>query len=70
MALVAFIIGHSGTMLNKTLDHITAAFSTVHPRAEQAIAKMGIINLATYLNSRIHDFSLFKSMFDLLTDLA
>jgi hypothetical protein len=51
---IAFPIGHAGTTLTRTLDHLTAAFST--PAMDH--------------NARTHDYSLFYSLLDSLTDLA
>ncbi len=55
---IALSIGHAGTTLNKTLDHLTAAFSIVLPHVEQARASMGVTDPATHHNARIHDFNL------------
>jgi hypothetical protein len=38
MEFVAIPIGHAGTTLTRTLDHLTAAFSTVRPSADHANA--------------------------------
>ena len=35
VAFVAFPIGHAGTILKATLDHLTAAFATARPRVER-----------------------------------
>jgi len=67
---VAFPIGHAGTTLTKTLDHLTAAFSTVRPSVESSRANMGISSPATDHNAKTHDFVLFKSLLDSITDLT
>jgi len=67
---IAFPIGHAGTKLTKTLDHLTAAFSTVRPSLERTRASKGVANPATDHNARIHDYNIFKSLLVLLTDLA
>ncbi len=67
---VAFPIGHVGTTLTKTLDHRTAAFSTVRPSVERSRASRGVPNPATDHNAKAHDFTLFKSLLDSITDLA
>jgi hypothetical protein len=65
----AIPIGHTGTTLTKTLDNLTAAFSTVRPRADQASANMGTIQPAMDFNARSEDCHMFKSMLGALTDL-
>jgi len=67
---IAFPIGHASTTLTKTLDHLTATFSTVRSTVERTRASKGASNPATDHNARTHDYSLFKSLLDLLTDLA
>jgi hypothetical protein len=67
---VAFLIGHAGTTLTRTLDHLTAAFSTVRPSVERSGASRGISSPATDHNAKAHDFTLFKSLMDSITDLA
>jgi len=67
---VAIPIGHAGTSLTSTLEQLTAAFSTVRPRVDQAIAIRGRPQPITDSNARSHDYRLFKSMMDLLADLA
>jgi hypothetical protein len=63
-------IDHAGTTLTRTLDHLTAAFSIVRPTVERSRANRGAPSPATDHNAMIHDYSLFKSMFASLTDLA
>ncbi len=70
MEFVAFSIGHAGITLGKIIDRRTAAFSTVRSHVEQARASRGDIDPGTDHNIRIHDYNIFKSMMDLLTDLA
>ena len=68
---IAFPIGHAGTTLtNKTLDQLTAAFSTVRPHVERSRASRGATSPATNHNARTLDHTLFKSLLDSLTDLA
>jgi len=67
---IAFPIDHAGTTLNRTLDHLTAAFSTVRQTVERSRASMGASSPATDHNAKTHDYSLFKSLLDSLTDLA
>jgi len=67
---VAFPIGHAGTTLTRTLDHLTAAFSTVRPLVERSRASKGTSSPATDHNAKAHDFTLFKSLLDSITDLA
>ena len=70
MELIAFPIGHAGTTLTKTLDHLTSAFSAVRPFVERLRASRGISGPAMDLNAKAHDFTLFKSLLDSITDLA
>ena len=70
MEVIAFPIGHAGTTLTMTLDHLTTAFSTVRPNVERSLASRGAASPATDHNARSHDYSLFKSLIDSLTDLA
>jgi hypothetical protein len=70
VGFIAFPIGHAGITLTKTLDHRTAAFSTVRPTVERSRASRGASNPATDHNARTHHYSLFKSLMDSLTDLA
>ena len=67
---IAFPIDHSGTTLTRTLNNLTAAFSTVRPSVERSRASKGISNPAMDLNAKAHDFNLFKSLMDSITDLA
>jgi hypothetical protein len=61
---VASPIDHAGTTLAATLDHLTVAFSTVRPHAEQARASKGDTDAAIYHNAKTRDFALFKSLLD------
>jgi hypothetical protein len=70
MEFVAFPIGHAGTTLKATLDHLTAAFSIVRPHVEQARANRGATDPTMGHNAKTHDFGIFKSLLDSLTDLA
>jgi len=67
---IAFPIGHAGTTLTMTLDHLTAAFSTVRLTVERSRASRGASNPATNHNARTHAYSMFKSLMDSLMDLA
>ncbi len=57
-------------MLTRTLDHLTAAFYTVRPRANQTSANKGTSQPNTDFNAKSHDYLLFESLLDALTDLA
>ena len=70
MKLVAFLFGHAGTTRNKTLDHLTAAFSSVRPHVEQARGSRGVIEPATDHNVKIYEYNLFKSLLDALVGLT
>ena len=59
---VAFPIGHAGTTLTRTLDHLTAVFSTVRPLVERSRTGKGIFSPATDHNAKAHDFTMFKSL--------
>ena len=67
---IAVSIGHAGTTLTRTLDHLTAAFSSVRPTVERSRATRGASSPATDHNARTHDYSMFNSLLDSLTDLA
>ena len=67
---IAFPIGHAGTTLTKTLEHLTAAFSTVQPTVERLPASRGAFSPAMDHNARSNDYTLVKSLLTLLTDLA
>ena len=70
MEFVAFPIGHAGTILTRTLDHLTAAFFAVRPSVERSRTNRGVSNPATDHNAKAHDFTLFKSLLESITDLA
>jgi len=70
MKFAVFPIKHADTTVTMTLDHLTTALSTVRPQMEQARAIAGVFNPATDHNARIHDFNLFKSPLDYITDLS
>jgi hypothetical protein len=70
MKFIAFLIGHAGTTLTKTLYHFTATFSTVRPNVERTRTSMGAASPATDHNAMTHDYNLLKSLLDSLTDLA
>jgi len=67
---VAIPIGHAGTTLSRTLDHLTAAFSTARPRVDHTNANKGTSQPITDSNAKSHDYLLFKSLLDALIDLA
>ncbi len=50
------------------MDHLTAAFSTVPPSVERSRASRGVPSPATDHNAKAHDFTLFKSLMDSITD--
>ena len=54
-------VGHVGATLTRTLDHLTAAFSTVRPSVERS---RSILSPATDHNVKTHDFIMFKSLLD------
>jgi len=67
---VAIPIGYAGTTLTRTLDHLTATFSTVRPRQDQVNANKGTSQATTNSNATSHDYRLIKSLLDELTNLA
>jgi hypothetical protein len=67
---IAFPIGHTGVTLHKTLTQLTTAFSAVRPREEPSRANRGTTDPAMDHNAKAHDYILFKSLLDSLTDLA
>ena len=67
---VAIPIGHAGTTLTRTLDHLIAAFFTVRPRVDHTSAIKGTSLPLAYFTARSHDYRMFKSLLDALTDLA
>ena len=68
--IIAFYIGHAGTMLIKTLDHLTTAFSTIRPIVERSRTSRGDASPAMDHNAKTHDYNIFKSLVDSLTDLV
>ena len=68
--LIAFPIGHAGTTLTKTLDQLTTAFSAVRPFTGRPSTSIGDTFPAMDHNAKAHDYTLFKSLLDSLTDLA
>ncbi len=70
MEFVAILIGHTGITLTKTLDPLTAAFSKVRSRTDQANANKGTLQPTVDSNARSHDYGMFKSLLGRLTDLA
>ena len=70
VVFVAFPIGHAGTTLTTTLDHLTAAFSTARPRVERPGVPWATTTTVTDHTARTHDYNLFKSLMGSLTDLA
>ena len=57
-------------MLTRTLDHPTAAFSTVRLRVDHTSAGKSISLPDTVSNAKSHDSRRFKSLLDALTNLA
>ena len=70
MEFIAYPIGHASNTLTRTLDHPIVAFSTVRQKVERARANRGATNPSTDYNVRTHDYNMFKSLMDSLTDLA
>ena len=70
MEFIAFSIDHADTTLTKTLDHITAAFSTIRPNVERSRPNMGAASPASDHNAKTHDCIMFKPLMDSLTNLA
>jgi len=70
MEFIVFPICHAGATLTKTLDHLTAAFSTVRPTVDRSRASRSTSIPAMDHNDRAHNYNLFKSLLDSLTDLA
>ncbi len=65
---VVIPIGYAGTTLTRTLDHLTAAFSMIHTRADQTNANKGTRQPITDSNARSHDYRMFKSLMNELVD--
>ncbi len=59
MEFIAFPIGHAGIKLTRTLDQLTAAFSTVRPNVERTRASRGATSPATDHNDKTHDYNMF-----------
>ena len=70
MEFIAFPIGHAGTTHTRTLEHLTAVFSTVRPTVERSRDSRGASSPVTDHNARTHNYSLFKSLMDSLTEMA
>ena len=68
--IVAIHIEHAGTMLTRTINHLTAAFSTFRPRVDHTSATKGTTKPITDSNARSHDSNMFRSLLDALIDLA
>jgi hypothetical protein len=67
---VAILIGHAGTTLTRTLDHLIDAFSTVCLRVDHTSANNGVTLPIADFNAKSHDYRLFESLPDALADLA
>jgi hypothetical protein len=67
---IAFPIGHAGTTLTRTLHELTTSFSSVRPITGRPSTSAGVTSLAMDHNAKAHDYTLFKSLLDSLTDLA
>jgi hypothetical protein len=52
---IAFLIGHAGVTLTRTVTQITTAFSTVRPRAELTRISKGITDPDTDHTAKAHD---------------
>ncbi len=71
MEFVAISIGHAGITLTRTLDHLTAAFSTVvRLSADHANTSIGTPPPIIDSITKSHDYRMFKSLLDALADLA
>ena len=70
MEFIAFPIGHAGTTLTRTLHQLTTSFSSVRPLTGRPSTSDGVTSLAMDHNAKAHDYILFKSLLDSLTDLA
>jgi ribonuclease HI len=68
--LIAFPIGHAGTTLTRTLEQLTTAFSAVRPYTGRPSTSSSSTLLAMDHNAKAHDYTLFKSLLDSITDLA
>ena len=68
--LVAFTIGLTGTTLTRTLDHLTAAFYIIRPRVNNTSAIKGTSQPSKDSKTTSHDYRMFKSLLDALTDLS
>ena len=53
---VAIPIGHAGTTLTKTLDHLTAAFYMVRPIVDRINASKGTSLPSTDSNVKSHNY--------------
>ena len=67
---IAIPIGHAGTPLTSTLDHLIAAFLRVRPRVDHTSANKDTTQPITYSNAKSRDYRLFKSLLDALIELA
>jgi hypothetical protein len=56
VVFVANSIGHAGTTLTRTLENLTAAFSTVRPRVDHANAIKAASHTNTDSNAMSHDY--------------
>ncbi len=70
VAFIAIPIGYMSTTLSRTLVHLTTAFSTARPLADQARASTGTPQPTVDSNAMSHDYRMFKSLLDSLIDLA
>jgi hypothetical protein len=59
---IANPIGHAGTTLQRTLEHLATALSTVRPHGEQGRASTGVTDPDTDSNAKSHDYRMFKSL--------
>jgi hypothetical protein len=70
VGFVAIPIGHASTTLTRTLDQLTAAFSTVREKVDHTSASKGTSQPNTDSDAMSHDYRLFKSLLDAFTVLA
>ena len=70
LELIALPIGHAGTTLSITLDQLTTAFSTVRPTTGRSSSNKSGTPAATDQNAKNHDYTMFKSLLDSITDFT
>ena len=70
MEFVVIPVGHAGTTLTRTLDHLIAVFSSVRPKEDHTSGNTNTLQTITVSTAMSHDYCLFKSLLGALTDLA